>query len=281
MQALREAFRGLGYVEGRNLQLEERRANLDTVRVEALAAELVAMRADALVATSTLTAQALQRATSTVPIVVSATADPVADGFARTLARPGGNVTGFSTSAGDTVVKHLEMLAGMEPRPARISVLANPGSRAHPPQVASLRQAAAQAGLSVSMVEAGRLEDIDRAFGKAVADRASAMIVLNDGLFGNRYREVGAAGLKHRLPVAVGISLFVGDGVLYSYGPDLTDLTRRCAGIVDRILRGARPGDIPFEQPNLFELVLNGAAARAYGLRFSRPLLARADKVIE
>jgi len=277
-------FRGLrehGYSEGDNLIVETRYANGDAQRLHDLVAELLRLKVDVILATSTITCQAAQQQTHSVPIVVAATADPVGDGFALSLARPGKNITGMSTIATEAIQKNVELLRLLEPRPRNIAVLTNPLDRAHAPQLERARGAGRAMGIEIAAVSATNAGEFGAAFAAAADRRADAMLVLNDGLFFAEREALAAAGLKQRLPMMFGFRDGAETGMLMSYGPSLTALFHRSASFVARILRGAAPGDLPFEQPTTFELVLNRQTARAIGATLPQALLMRADEVIE
>jgi putative ABC transport system substrate-binding protein len=276
-----DALRDLGYVAGKNLFVEERFADGQPRRLKENAAELVRQKVDVIVVSSTPAGQAAQQATRTIPIVITATADPVADGFARSLARPGGNMTGMSTGAAATVTKHLEFLAVAVPKLSRLAALINPNNRAHPPQLKSLEAAAGQSGIQVVAFEAARAQDLEKAIGSMSEARAGAVVLLRESLFNRRGLDIAALAIKHKLPSISAFEGFVRDGGLMSYGDDAVDRTRRAAMHVDKILKGANPGDLPFEQPTKFELHLNLKTAKALGITIPPSLLLQASRVIE
>jgi putative ABC transport system substrate-binding protein len=285
---LREAFlqglRDLGYVEGRNLVIEYRYAEGKPERLPALAAELVALKVDVIVASSTVGALAAQQATRTLPIVFIGAADPVTSGVVTGLARPGGNVTGSSNLAPELVGKCLEQLRQAVPGVSRVAVLWNPGGQGERTNNDMLKEAevAARAlGVRLQFVEVRGPEDFDRAFSEMTGARAGALTVLPSAmLFIERTRLVDLAA-KSRLPAMYTWREFVDAGGLMSYGPNLADLFRRAATYVDKILNGRKPGDLPVEQSTNFELVINLKTAKALGLTIPPSLLARADQVIE
>jgi putative ABC transport system substrate-binding protein len=276
-----EGLREFGYVAGKNLLVEERFADGRPRRLQEHAAELVRQKVDVIIVSSTPAGQAAQQATRTIPIVITATADPVADGFARSLARPGGNTTGMSTGAAATVTKHFEFLTVAVPKLARLAVLVNPGNRAHPPQLKSLESAAGQSGIEVLAFEAARPQDLEKAIGSMSLARAGALVLLRESFFNRRGRDIAALAIKHKLPSISAFEGFVADGGLMSYGDDTVERTRRAAKHVDKILKGANPGDLPFEQPTKFHFAINRRTAHALGLTLPHELLLRADKVIE
>jgi putative tryptophan/tyrosine transport system substrate-binding protein len=284
---LREAFlqglRDLGYVEGRNVVIEYRSAEGKLEQLPALAAELVALKVDVIVAPTTLAALAAKQATKTIPIVFTVAADPVTDGLVTSLARPGGNVTGFSFFAPELVGKCLELLKQSVPGVSRVAVLWHPGGFPERTEKDILKEAevAARAlGVRLQLVEARGPKDFDRAFLDMTKARAGALTVLTTPmLLGERRRLVDLAA-KNRLPAVYPRREFVDAGGLMAYGPSGLDLFRRAATYVDKILKGAKPGDLPVEQPTKFELVINLKTAKALGLTIPPPLLGRADEVI-
>jgi len=284
---LREAFlqglRDLGYVEGRNVVIEYRSAEGKLERLPALAAELVALKADVIVAGSAPAALAAKQATRTLPIVFAAVADPVTSGLVTSLARPGGNVTGLSILAPELVGKCLEQLTQAVPGISRVAVLWHPGAFGERTEKDMLKEAEVAArtlGVRLQFVETRGPADIDRAFSDMTRERAGALTVLSSTMFlGERSRLVDLAA-KNRLPAVYAWREAVDAGGLMSYGANLADLFRRAATYVDRILKGAKPGDLPVEQPTKFELVINLKTAKALGLTIPPSLLQRADQVI-
>jgi putative ABC transport system substrate-binding protein len=283
-EAFRQGLRDLGYVEGRNVVIEYRDAEGKLERLPTLAAELVALKVDVIVAGSPLAAMAAKQATRTLPIVFAAASDPVASGFVTSLARPGGNVTGLSLLGEELVGKRLELLKQAVPGASRVAVLWQPGSLGERTEKAMLMEAevAARAlGVRLQFVEARGPEDFDRAFSDMTRARAGALTVLGGAmLFGERRRLVDLAA-KNRLPAVYSWREFVDVGGLMAYGANLADLFRRAATYVDRILKGAKPGNLPVEQATKFELVINLKTAKALGLTIPPSLLARADEVIQ
>jgi putative ABC transport system substrate-binding protein len=285
---LRQAFlRGLqelGYVEGRNLVIEYRHAEGKLERFPALAAELVALRVDVSVGSGVAAARAAKQATATLPIVFPVAGDPVTDGLVASLARPGGNATGLSVVGPDLAGKRLELLKQAVPGLSRVAVLWQPGflGERTERELRNQTEAAGRAlGVRLQFIEARRPADLDRAFSQMSSERAGALTVWGGALFlAERKRLVGLAA-KTRLPTMYIWREFVDAGGLVSHGPDLADLYRRAATYVDKILKGARPGDLPVEQPTKFELVINLKAAMALGLTIPPSLLARADEVVE
>ena len=284
LEAFRQGLRDLGYVEGRNVAIEYRDAQGKLEPLPALAAELVALKVDVIVASSTAAALAAKQATGVIPIVFGTVPDPVATGLVASLARPGGNVTGLSNLNADLVGKCLEYLTQAVPAARRVAVLWQPGAFGDRTEREMLQasQVAAQAlGIQLQFVEARAPADIDKAFSEITGSGADAAAVLVSGmLLGERKRLVDFA-VGNRLPVVYTFRELVDAGGLMSYGPSLADLFRRAASYVDKILKGARPADLPVEQPIKLELVINLQTARALGLNVPPTLLTRADGVIE
>jgi ABC-type uncharacterized transport system substrate-binding protein len=282
-EAFLQGLRDLGYVEGRNLVVESRDAEGKFERLPALAAELVALQVDVIVAGTTPPALAAKRATSTLPTVFIGVADPVTSGLVTSLARPGGNATGLSLLAPELVGKCLEQLTQAVPGVSRVAVLWQPGAlgeRTDKDMLKGAEGAARALGVRLQFVEARRPENLDRAFSDMTRARAGALTVLSSAMFTNERRRLVDLAAKHRLPAGYPYREFVDAGGLMAYGPNLADLYRRAAAYVDKILRGAKPGDLPVEQPTKFELVINLKTAKAFGLTIPPSLLGRADEVI-
>jgi ABC-type uncharacterized transport system substrate-binding protein len=285
---LREAFlqglRDLGYVEGRNLTIEYRNAQGKFERFPALAAELVTLKVDVIVAPGTPAALAAKQATRTLPIVVIAVGDPVTSGLVTSLARPGGNVTGSSTLGPDLVGKCLEQLKQAVPGVSRVAVLWHPGAfgkRTERDMLKGAEVAARSLGVRLQFVEARGPADFDRAFSEMTMARAGALTVLDSLMFFNERRRLVDLAAKNRLPAVYTSRDFVDAGGLMAYGANRADFFRRAATYVDRILKGAKPAELPVEQPTKFELVINLKTAKALGLMIPQTLLLRADQVIE
>ena len=283
-EAFRQGLRDLGYVEGRNLVIEYRSAEGKLERLPALAAELVALKVDVIVAPNTVAALAAKQATRTLPIVFAAAADPVTSGLVTSLARPGGNVTGLSNLAPELVGKGLELVRQAVPGISRVAVLWQPGAideRTEKDRLKRADVAARALGVRLQVVEARGPEDFDRAFSDMTRARSDALTVLGSSMFDTERRRLVALAAKNRLPAVYAWREFVDAGGLMSYGANLADMYRRAATYVDKILKGARPGDLPVEQPTKFELVINLKTAKALGLTIPPALLARADEVIQ
>jgi putative tryptophan/tyrosine transport system substrate-binding protein len=284
VEAFLQGLRDLGHVEGRNVVIEYRDAEGKLERLSVLAAELVALKVDVLVAPGTPGALAAKQATRTLPIVFPVAVDPVQSGLVTSLARPGGNVTGLSAVAAELVGKCLEQLKQAVPGVSRVAVLWHPGGlgeRTEKDMLKGADVAARVLGVRLQFLEARGPADFDRAFSEMTRTRAGALTVLSSTmLLGERRRLVDLAA-KNRLPAVYPQREFVDAGGLMAYGPNVADLFRRAATYVDKILKGAKPGDLPIEQPTKYELVINLKTAKALGLTIPVSVLARADQVIE
>jgi putative ABC transport system substrate-binding protein len=284
LEAFRQGLRDLGYVEGRNVVIEYRDAEGKPERLPALAAELVALKVDVIVAGGTPHALAAKQATRTLPIVFIGAADPVTSGLVTSLARPGGNVTGLSFLAPELVGKRLEQLKQAVPGVSRVAVLWQPGGQGERTDKEMLKEAEAAAralAVRLQFVEARGPDDFDRAFSDMTKARAGALTVLGGTMFFNERRRLVDLAAKNRLPTVYPWRGGVDAGGLMAYGPDLADLFRRAATYVDKILKGAKPGDLPVEQPTKFELIINLRTAKALGLTIAQSVLGRADEVIQ
>ena len=275
-----QRLRELGWIEGRNLTIEYRWAEGSSDRAAELAAEFVRLKVDVIVTYANPMVVATKRATSVIPIVFAAAADPLGTGLVAGLARPGGNVTGLSAQNTDLAGKHLELLRDLIPGLRRLAIMANVGNSASVVEMREVQAAARTIGLEVTILEIRRAEDIAPAFEELKA-RADALYVCVDTiLFSHRIR-VNTLALSARLPTIFLNREYVEAGGLMSYGPSFPDLFRRAGGYVDKILHGAKPGNIPVEQPTKFALTINLTTAKALGLKIPPTLLARADEVIE
>ena len=279
--AFYRGMRDLGYIDGKNLEIQWRYAEGKSERLPDLAAELVRLKVDVIVTVGSPAIGAAQKATTTIPIVMATAPDPVGSGFVKTLARPGGNITGLSNLAGDLGPKHLEMLLGMAPKLFRVAVLVNPANSSHAMLLKSILSAAQKSSATILPVEARTAPEIEKAFSAMAREKAGAVIVPRDGLFISQLRQIAELSAKHRLPSIAGVREYPEAGGLMSYGSDNTDNHRRAASYVDKILKGVKPADLPVEQPTKFELVINGKTAKALGLKIPQSLLISADKVIE
>ena len=283
-EAFLQGLRDLGYVEGRNVVIEYRVAEGKVERLPALAAELVALKVDVIVAPPTVAALVAKQATRTLPIVFAAVADPVASGLVTSLARPGGNVTGLSLLHSELVGKCLELLTQAVPGVSRVAVLWQPGAfgeRTDKDMLKAADVAARALGVRLQFVEARGPADFDKAFSDMTRARAGALTVLSSNMFFGERRRLVDLAAKNRLPTAFPWREGVDAGGLMAYGPDLADMFRRAATYVDKILKGAKPADLPVEQPTKFELVINLRAAKALGIEVPETLLATADELIK
>jgi len=279
--AFLEGLRDLGYVEGRNLVIESRYAGGSAERAPAAAAELAALKLDVIVAGTTPTALAAKHATRTTPIVFPAASDPVTSGLVSSLARPGGNVTELSFLSAELVGKHLELLKRALPAVSRVAVLWQPGERPGKDMLRGADVAARPLGLRLHFVAAPRPDDFDRAFSEVTSARVGALAFVPSGLFVVEQRRLVELAARHRLPTVWPFREAVDEGGLMSYAPHLPDQFRRAASYVDKILKGARPGDLPVEQPTKFELAINLRTAKTLGVTIPASVLALADQVVE
>lgn len=281
--ALRQGFRELGYVEGRNIVITYRWSEGNADRFPALAAELVNLKVDVIVASGPSAALAAKAATTAIPIVFTFVGDPVGLGLVASLPRPGGNVTGLSSlvESGPFTQKQLQLLKETVPRATRVAVLWNPTNPMESRTLPHTMAAAEKLGLTIQSLEASTPEEIDRAFHAAIQGRAGAIHVHGDPLFGLHRTRIVALAATHRLPAMYFSRESVLAGGLMSYGPNSDDLLRRSAWYADRILRGARPGDLPVEQPTKFDLFINVKTARELGVVVPPSIRLQADHVIE
>ena len=280
--AFREGLRSLGYVDGQNIAIEYRYAEGRLERFADLATELVRLPVDVIVAPGTVAAQAARRATATIPIVLVLASDPVGDGLIKSFARPGGNVTGLTMSVDQQVGgKLLELLKEAVPTVSRVAVLWNPLTSHHGALLKPTETAARALGLELQAVRARRPDEIDGAFAAMSRGRVDGLIVLPDAMFSSLRVRISALATKGRLPSIGGLIDHVEAGGLMCYGPNQPDLFRRAGTYVDRILKGAKPAELPVERPTKFDLVVNVKAAKALGLTIPPAMLARADQVIE
>ena len=280
LEAFRQGLRELGYVEGRNISIESWSAEGKDDRLPALAADLVRSKVDVIVAASGAATRAVQQTTRTIPIVMSLVADPVGSGLVASLARPGGNVTGLTIMAPDLMAKRLELLKEVVPKVSRVAFLTNPDNPASARFLREAEAAARALGVRLQTLEARNPQEIDSAFAVMTRERAGALLYPPDAIFFTQRRQVAELAAKGRLP-SLGTSDYPAAGGLMSYGPNIPDLERRAATFVDRILKGAKPGDLPVEQPTKFELVINLKTAKALGLTIPQSVLVRADEIIQ
>lgn len=279
--AFLEGMRELGYVEGKNLIVEARFAESKPERLPDLVKELLGLKVDAIVATGSPVYRVLQRMTTTLPIVVTVTADPVLAGVAASVARPGGNFTGLSDTAADLGPKQLELLKSILPRLSRIGVLLNPDNVSHPAQATRLVLVGQKIGIQVVLAEAGTVAQIEPGFALLARQRAHGVILFGDTFFSQQLPEIALGALKHRLPSIYIIREYAEAGGLMSYGAAIIDNFRRASTYVDKILKGANPAQLPFEQPTKYGLAINMKTAKTLGLAIPQSVLLRADRIVE
>ena len=279
--AFRQQMRQLGYVEGQNVSFEPRWAQGDTDRLSKLATELVGLKVDVIVTGGQVAAIAAKRATSTIPIVMGTGSDPVAVGLVASLRQPGGNVTGLTSINSELSGKRLELLRTVAPRAASIAILWDEGDAGSRLIVDETEAAARTAGLTIHRVAVGSAAGLEAAFAAVVRGRAGALTIDSTARLFPYRKRIAELAVKHRLPAVAGLREYVEVGCLASYGTDYPDLFRRAAVYVDKILKGAKAGDLPIEQPTKFELVINLKTAKALGLTIPQSLLGRADEVIQ
>ncbi len=275
---LREGLRALGYVEGANLVIETRDAHGHVERLQVLARALLESKPEVIVTFGTTAAQAAKAATPTIPIVMAFAGDPVGTRIVASLARPGGNVTGMSLAAAELSGKRLELLKEILPKLMRLTIL---GDTSREVEVQETEKAARTLSLAVTRVELTRVEGLDTALGEVSRTRPQAVIVLNTAVTTSRRVRIADFALKNRVPLVGTAGAWVPAGALLSYAPSLTDSARRAVAYVDKILKGAKPAELPIQQPTKFELAVNLKTARLIGLTIPPAVLARADQVIE
>jgi putative tryptophan/tyrosine transport system substrate-binding protein len=280
LSVLVKAFNDLGYVEGKNIHLEHRFPAENPDRYRTLGQELIDAEPDAIVAVTVAGAVALKQLTSTIPIVFVLVPDPIASGLVESLARPGGNATGLSLMSVDLSGKRLELLKEAVPNLSRVALLLDLFSPNKEGQIKANQTAAEALGISLWPTEVSAPDEIESVFSKIAQDRADAVMRAPATFLFNERARVGAAALAHRLPIMTYIAEEVPHGFLMSYGQDFPDYFRRAAAYTDRILKGAKPADLPVEQPTKFKLVLNLKTAKALGLTFPQTLIVSADEVI-
>jgi putative ABC transport system substrate-binding protein len=281
LQALRQGLRDLGWVEGKNVAFEYRFAEGNLARLPDLAAELVRLKVDVIVPGSISAALAAKNATATIPIVMVITGDPVGSGLVASLARPGGNVTGVTALGEELSGKRLEVLKEAIPGVNRVAVLANPAYADTGPFLNGTDRAARALSVRLQILELHDPTELEKAFAAMIHEHAGAFVVGTDPFFNTNRRRIVALAAKNRLPAMYALREYVDDGGLIFYGASLPDMSRRAAVYVDKILKGAKPADLPIEQPTKFDLIINLKTAAALGLTIPPSLLARADQVIE
>jgi len=282
LQAFRDGLRELGYVEGKNLQLELRWGEGKLERLPALAAELVVAKVDIIVAVTSPSVAAADQATRTIPIVMPLSSDPVGNGLVASLAHPGGNITGLSQMAPELGEKRIQLLKEMFPKVSHaMAVLWNPAYIGMRARFEQAQVAAPAVGLTVRSLEVRDTRELDAAFQAILREHPEALLLLVDPFTISQRRRIVEFAAEQRLPAIYESGDFVEVGGLISYGPNISDQFRRAATYVDKILRGAKPADLPIEQPTKFELEINMSAAKALGIKFPDSILLRADKVIQ
>jgi putative tryptophan/tyrosine transport system substrate-binding protein len=274
-------MRELGYIEGDNLVIEYRFADGKAERLFNLVTELLELKPDVLVIAGTPAVRAAQKATASVPIVMGTASDPVGSGFVQSLAQPGGNITGLSNLSTDLSPKLVEMLRNIAPKLSRVAILVNPTNQSHAPVAASLQVAAQRVNLEIGVVEAGTPQQIESAFAKMSQQHAGAVVVVADAFFIQQGQQIAELARNHRMPSVFPFREQVEAGGLMSYGQHLADNFRRAAAYVDRILKGAKPADLPVEQSTILELIINLRTAKALGITIPPELLVLASEVIE
>jgi len=279
---LRQGLRELGYVEGQHYVLETRMAEGKVERLPALGAELAQLKVDLIVASGAQAVAAARQSTKTIPVVMATGGtNPVASGFVSSLARPGGNTTGVSNMASDFSGKLIELLAAVRPGLSSVAVLVNPANAGLRADLKSIQAAAAESGIKAIAFEAGSAPDIERAFAAMTKEKAQALIVAVDGLFIHQRAQIAELAIQHRLPAVSGNREFAEAGGLMSYGLNFQDGFRRSASFVDKILKGAKPGELPVEQPTKFEFLVNRKTAGLLKVSVPQAIFLRADGVID
>jgi putative tryptophan/tyrosine transport system substrate-binding protein len=282
MKAFEGGLRSIGYRVGENVVIEYRFADGEMERLPALAANLVRLGVDIIVCGNYVNTVAAMKATTTIPIVMANSVDPVGAGLVASLARPGGNVTGLAQdTGGGQHTKRLELLKDTLPNLSRVGILWNPDFPPNRDRLTSIREFAPLQELTLVPAEVRGLDSLEQAFATLVRERAQMLVVLSDGVLFNHRGQIGAMAIRNRLPAIGAAREYAEAGLLLSYGIDLRDLFRRSAVFVDKIIKGAKPADLPVEQPTQFELVINLRTARALGLTVPTMVHARADEVIE
>ena len=282
LAAFREGLRERGWVEGRNILIEVRFAEGNVDQLPKLVAELIDLKADIIVTGSSAATWAAKNATQSIPIVMAASVNATGEGLVTSLAHPGGNITGMTFLAGPEIAgKQLQLLKEVAPAASRMAVLTNPTNRAHAAFAGEVKVAARSFGAQVQVLEAPNPDQLDSAFAAMTKERATALLVLTDAMFLGQQKQIANLAARSKVPALYSQKEFVEVGGLISYGPSLHDMFRHAATHVDKILRGAKPGDLPVEQPTKFELVINLQTAKALGLTVSRSLRQQANDVIE
>jgi ABC-type uncharacterized transport system substrate-binding protein len=279
--AFREGLRTLGYVEGMSLAIESRWAEDKYERLPDLAAALVRLNVEVIVVRTTPAALAARSVAQTIPIVILSAIDPVGARLMASLARPGGNITGLTTLAPDLSAKRVQLLKEMMPRLSRLAVLWNSANPANAAGWRQTEEAARTLGVQLQSRQVEGAKDFERAFGRIVRDRPDALLIVEDALMVGHTKQIADFAIRERLPTMAGSPTAVVNGSLIGYGPNVREMARRGAYYVDKILKGAKPADLPVEQPTTFELVINLKTAKALGLTIPQSILTRADEIIE
>jgi putative ABC transport system substrate-binding protein len=282
IKAFEEGLRSVGYRVGENVVIEYRFANAEIERLPALATELVGLGVDVIVTTFNPSTVAAMKATTTIPIVMTSGVDPVSTGLVASLARPGGNVTGLAADAGSEILgKRFELLKETLPNLSRLGILFNPDVALNRSRQTSMTETARTLGLTLVPVEARGVDELEQAFATMVRERAQAFVLQGDSVLSNYRGHIAEMALRNRLPAASLVRELAEAGFLLTYGADIRDLYRRSAAFVDKIFKGAKPADLPIEQPTKFELVINLKTAKALGVDVPLSIQQRADEVIE
>jgi putative ABC transport system substrate-binding protein len=279
--AFLDGMRALGYIEGKTVIVEARFAESKPERLSSLAEELLRLKVDVIVATGSPVYRVLQRMTGVPPVVITVTNDPVLEGLAASLARPGGNFTGLTDTAADLTLKQLELLKSILPKLSRVGVLSNPTNTSHPRQAKQLILTSQTIGVQIALGEASSVAQIEPAFASLARERVDAVVLFGDTFFSQQLQQIAGGALKHRLPSVYITQEYAEAGGLMSYGAPILENFRRAATFVDKILKGAKPTDLPFEQPTRYVLAINTKTARALGLAIPQSVLSRADRVVQ
>ena len=279
--AFLDGMRALGYIEGKTVIIEARFAESRPERVPDLAEDLLRLKVDVIVATGSPVYRVLQRIPAVPPVIITVTNDPVLEGLAASLARPGGKFTGLTDTAADLTLKQLELLKSVLPKLSRVGVLLNPTNGSHPRQATQLILTGQKIGVQVSLGEAGAIAHIEPAFASLARERVDAVVLFGDTFFSQQLRQIARGALEHRLPSVYITQEYAEGGGFVSYGAPILENFRRAASFVDKVLKGANPSDLPFEQPTRYVLAINMKTARALGLTIPQSVLSRADLVVQ
>ena len=281
-EVFKQQMRELGHVEGKTITIDYQSAEGKYDRLPALAAELVQRNVDVIMtAGGTPTVLAARNATRTIPVVFAGVSNPVGQGIVASLARPGGNVTGATNQSGDTVGKVIALFKELVPSAKRVAVLSNPMNSSFPVEIKAMQAVAKTLRLEIAVVNAAAPAEFEKAFAEIVRERPAGLIILSDPMFISAAARLTTLAARHRLPTVSGHNAFPENGGLMSYGANLSDVVRRSAVLVDKILKGAKPADLPVEQPTQFELVVNMKTAQALGIKVPNSILVQATRVIE